>query len=221
MLATVEDLTRYEVHARDGGLGRLCDLSFDDQTWQVRYLILDTRSWLGRRVLMHPLGVRRCDHDRRLVELMVTREQVENSPPVDADQPLTWRLAERYYRYFRWPTYWVPGGFGFKPDRDDPRLRRGREVAGLKLEGRDGRLGRVEDALVDTSLWSVRFLVVGARDLWSKKQVLIAPGSAERIEWDEKLVHIDQDRDGLRRGPAWPQRLLPDRNEEPITNSRV
>ena len=203
MLANVTDLTRYQLNARDGELGRLEDVAFDDKSWQVRYLIVDARNWLGRRVLMHPLAVRRCDHDRRLIDLMVSRRQAETSPPFDVDRPVSWASAERFYRHFGWPPYWPQRGFGAAAEPGDPDLHVARDLTGYQVQGRDGRIGRVEDLLVDSGLWSIPFLVVITGEFWSKKSVLIAPAAARQIEWSEKRVHVDRDRAGIRRGPAW------------------
>jgi hypothetical protein len=203
MLGKVKELTRYEVRARDGELGKLEDVAFDDRSWQVRYLVIDTGSSPGQRALMHPLVVRGCDPDRRLVELTVSRRQVETSPAFDIVQPASWASAERYYRHFGWPPYWPQRGFGAAAEPGDPHLRSGREVPGWEVQGRDGRIGYVDDLLVDTGLWSIRFLLVSTGEFWSKKAVLLAPAAAKQIDWNEKRVHVDRDRDGIRRGPAW------------------
>jgi uncharacterized protein YrrD len=43
----------FAIRATDGELGTVDDIYFDDETWAIRYLIVDTGGWLGgRRVLI-------------------------------------------------------------------------------------------------------------------------------------------------------------------------
>ena len=204
MLAGVSDLTQYDVSARDGELGRLNDLLFDQSSWQIRYLVVDARSWLGRRVLMHPLAVRRFDPARRVVELAVKRSQLESSPPVDADQPVSHRQAERYYRHFGWPAYWAPSGFGSPGGPHagngaaafvgDPNLRSTRELLGCQVRARDEGAGQVEDLLCDSATWTINHLVVDTRSWWlGNKQVLIAPALTRQVDWAGRLIQLERD----------------------------
>jgi uncharacterized protein YrrD len=74
------------IAATDGDIGSVTDLYFDDLSWTIRYLVVDTGTWLpGRQVLISPLSVRQVD-DKILMSL--TRAQVQNSPPVEADKPV-------------------------------------------------------------------------------------------------------------------------------------
>jgi hypothetical protein len=42
----------------DGGLGTVSDFLFDDSTWKVRWIAIDTGGWpTGRKVLNHPSAV--------------------------------------------------------------------------------------------------------------------------------------------------------------------
>ena len=65
MLRSFNHIRGYGIHASDGEIGSLRDLYFDDQSTLVRYLIVDTGTWLpGRRVLLAPAAVRRLDAER-------------------------------------------------------------------------------------------------------------------------------------------------------------
>ena len=55
MLRSVKELTGYKILATDGEIGRVHDFYFDNQNWIMRYLVVDTGTWLpGRRVLLSP-----------------------------------------------------------------------------------------------------------------------------------------------------------------------
>src|SRR5262245_43208381 len=72
--------------AVDGDVGKTKDVFFDDGGWNIRYLVVDTGSWLSsREVLVSPVSVERVDPADGTIHTRLTREQVEQSPPVLAD----------------------------------------------------------------------------------------------------------------------------------------
>ena len=59
MQNTVSQLTAYSIGAKDGDIGRVDDVLFDDKLWTVRYVVADTAKWLpGRRVVISPIACR-------------------------------------------------------------------------------------------------------------------------------------------------------------------
>lgn len=53
MLRNLKDLQGYALRATDGDVGTVKDFYFDDERWVVRYLVVETGSWLAsRRVLI-------------------------------------------------------------------------------------------------------------------------------------------------------------------------
>ncbi len=58
MLQSFKKILNSSLHAKDGKIGHLDDLLFDDMTWTIRYLVVRTGGLLKReRVLISPLGV--------------------------------------------------------------------------------------------------------------------------------------------------------------------
>ena len=94
--------------AKDGDVGKIEDVYFDDEHLRVRYLVVDTGTWLSsRRVLVSPFAVRmeRSTEDQIAVDL--TRSQVEGSPPVETQQPVSRLYEMAHSNYYRYPYYWV------------------------------------------------------------------------------------------------------------------
>jgi hypothetical protein len=59
MLRSVKELQGYAIRAIDGDIGQVHDFYFDDQSWLIRYLVVDTGNWLpGRRVLISLWGAK-------------------------------------------------------------------------------------------------------------------------------------------------------------------
>ena len=81
MIRSVEDVMGCSIGATDGEVGEVEDLYFDDQDWTIRYLVVETGSWLDRRkVLVSPQSIGRHDWDRKLLLASITTEQVRHSP---------------------------------------------------------------------------------------------------------------------------------------------
>src|SRR5688572_23454620 len=90
--------------ATDGDIGHVKDFYFDDQNWALRYLVVDTGSWLpGRQVLLSPHSLGHIDQANKILRLNLTRKQIEESPSIDSHQPVSRQYEEEYYQYFGWP----------------------------------------------------------------------------------------------------------------------
>ena len=66
MLIAGSALTGYAIEANDGRIGTVKTLLFDDMTWKIRWLVVDTGHWLkGRQALVHPSALGSADHRLR------------------------------------------------------------------------------------------------------------------------------------------------------------
>ena len=121
MLHSVKDLEAYAVDATDGPIGHVKDFFFDDQAWVVRYLVVETGSWLkSREVLISPLALRPPDRKARLLPVAVTKEQVRNSPDVDTQLPVSRQHEVQYAGYYGYPNYWEGAKRGNVGSYEDP-----------------------------------------------------------------------------------------------------
>ncbi|WP_284943579.1 PRC-barrel domain-containing protein [Acidisoma cladoniae] len=112
MLVVLAAFKGYAIEATDGSMGTVSDFLFDDMTWKVRWLVVDTGTWLkSRRVVVHPAAIRKVDYERR--ELLVTLKmaQVEASPGIGHDQPVSRQAELDLYEYYGWDPIWGGGGY--------------------------------------------------------------------------------------------------------------
>src|SRR5262249_42276266 len=64
--------------ARDGSIGEVEDVYFDDEKWTVRYLVVKAGAWLFRRhVLISPISIKKVDEANNQVIVNLTRDQVK------------------------------------------------------------------------------------------------------------------------------------------------
>jgi hypothetical protein len=96
------------------------DLYFDDEAWVIRYLVVDTGTWLeSRKVLISPFSLSQPQWAQRVLRAALTKEQVKNSPNIDTDMPVTRRHEMEYLKYYSYPSYWGGGalwGIGPNPN---------------------------------------------------------------------------------------------------------
>jgi len=107
MLHKTMELKGFHLEAEDGEIGHVEDFILDDDSWIVRYLIVDTGNWLpGRIVLVSPLWVERIDWQDRKVLVLMSRETVRNSPEYTEASLLTREYEMRLHEHYNRLGYW-------------------------------------------------------------------------------------------------------------------
>jgi hypothetical protein len=113
MLQVSSAMKGYTIEANDGSIGTIDDFLFDQSTWTVRWLVVDTGTWLTTRmVLVHPSAVGQVDHERREITVALTKKQVEDSPDIGKDRPVSQQMQNDLYGYYGWDPVWGAGMFG-------------------------------------------------------------------------------------------------------------
>ena len=110
MLQNLQDLYRTKLAASDGSIGHVQDFYFDDKTWVVRYLVVDTGPWLaGRLVLLTPHVLGTLDPVEKILRVNLSKKQIEESPSIESHKPVSRQYEIDYYRYYGLPAYWDGG----------------------------------------------------------------------------------------------------------------
>jgi hypothetical protein len=195
-LQSVHQLEHCTLHAVDGAIGTVEALYFDEVKWAVRYLLVDTKDWLmGRRVLISPVAVGEVRAEEQTIFIELTRAQIESSPALDTDQPVSRRYEEAYYRHYDWPAYWEEdrqsGVATAQSGLQEKRLQRTIRVEGCVIVAADGAIGTVRDIFVDIRYWVIRYLEIETRDGRPDRHVLVSTGWIEQVNWRDRIVNID------------------------------
>jgi hypothetical protein len=83
------------------------DFYFDDKSWTIRYLVASTGNYfVGKDVLLSPFAVGKADVSSGQINVMLTRKQVDASPSIDTDKPVSSQHETSYYDYYGYPYYW-------------------------------------------------------------------------------------------------------------------
>ena len=213
----ISSMIGYEIRATDGDLGKVDEFYFDDETWTVRYIVVETGNWLsGRKVLISPVAFGKTELESRTISVNLTCSKVWSSPNIDTERPINRQHEAELNEYYQWPWRGGYGGsFGTTPlplsddevlaeqeasvsgHRDDPHLRSTREVTGYHLHATDGEIGHVEDFIVDDENWAILFLVVDTTNWLPGKKVLLSPQWINRVEWADSSVYFNLTRESV------------------------
>lgn len=242
MLWNASKIKGYTVAATDGDIGTVSDLLFDDQSWHIRWLVVDTGTWFTeRKVLLPTSTLGHADTQAERFSVKLTRQQVKDSPDIDTQRPVSRQSESDIFGYYGWNPYWnddlYVGGYGSgmtapllaptpetqrvhreaveaQHGNDDPNLRSIDTVEGYYIKATDGDIGHVEDMLVDESDWSIHYLVIDTKNWWPGKKVLISPRSARDISWADKTVALSVNREMVKNSPEYDEATIVDRAYE-------
>lgn len=115
MLLNAKEMEGYAISATDGVIGHVKDFYLDDEQWVIRYLVVETGSWLSsRKVLVSPIAVGIPNREQSLLPVSISREQVSKSPDIDTNESVSRQHEMTLSEYYAYPQYW--GGRGFWGD---------------------------------------------------------------------------------------------------------
>ena len=232
MLIKAKILADYKLESLDGEIGRIKEFYFDDRHWTIRYLVAETGNWLtDRQVLISPYALAAVIRESKRVDVDLTKKQIEESPSWQSDKPVSRQFEESYHGYYGLPMYWgsvcswnpypspVPDSEQWKEPTQgdeawDPCLRSTNAVRGYYIHASDGEIGHVEDFIIDSETWAIRYLVVDTRNWWPGKKVLISPQWIERVSWSESKVYVNLSRDAIKHSPEYTEESLLTRDHE-------
>jgi hypothetical protein len=222
MVRNTQELYGDKLAAMDGDIGHVKDFYFDDVTWVVRYLVVDTGNWLtGRLVLISPHALGELEQDKKIVHVELYKKQIEDGPSIESHQPVSRQYEIEYYQYYGWPAYWNGGalwGLGGYPvtlppsqeeveaqlkyhHRTDKHLQSSRAITGYEIQTVDGAIGRVSGLMVDASSWAIRDLVVETGHWYSGKEIRIPSGKVGRISYEESKVFVNLTKEDIQLTP--------------------
>jgi hypothetical protein len=225
------------IRATDGSIGIIDDLLFDDKSWNVRWAVIDTGTWLpGRKVLLPPSCFGRRAIGEPEFPVDTTRQKVKDSPDIATDEPVSSQMEANLNDHYGWaPAGYVPplgaAGAVVPPlragtpmtDRDrkpaeerqgDPTLRSVNEVTGYNVGATDDDIGHVEEFLIDEDEWAIRYVIIDTKNWWPGKKVLVSPQWIEGVNWNDKRIEVGLTRDQVKDSPPYDSGSYVDRGYE-------
>ena len=238
MLWNSSAINGYAIQATDGNIGTVSDMLFEDTSWAVRWLVVDTGNWLpGRKVLLPFSALGEPDRDLRIIPVKLTMQQVKDSPDIDTQKSVSRQHEAHLYDFYGLDPYWGGGlypvsnamavpflaplapGERAEPlagdvhpleETGDPHLRSIDAVTGYHIHAKDGEIGHAAEFLVDDSNWTIRYMTVDTRNWWPGELVLISPQSIVKIDWSERLIDLSMDRATVKASPPYHRNMTVD-----------
>lgn len=213
MLYNMKSLVDCKINAIDGDIGKLDDFYFDDRTWAIRYLVVDTSNWTkGRQVLLSPVVIRKPDMSKKIIMVKLTKDQIKNSSDINTKKPGYRQNESEAY----WPVYGmnvlttsflnqetIPEKSTSKEGQSDPHLRSSEEISGYNISAVNGEIGKVEDMIVDDEAWTIHYWVVKTKTWLPGKKVLISPHWINLISWEDNKVYVDMTIESIKNSPEY------------------
>lgn len=208
-LHNLESLHESSVIATDGKIGKVRDFLFDDQSWTIRYLVVDVRMLLNRHDVLLPItAVEHPDWGKKTFQVHLTKEQVRHSPDVDAEKPVSRQQEIAMQEYFDWPAYWhdrefpplhpIPAGREYPVHtKEDSHLRSAGALTDYEVRASEGGIGRLQDFIMDDTSWHIGYLDVQAGDWLRGRSVLVPTRWIESISWAKCQVTLLPSRGGI------------------------
>lgn len=107
-LRSCQAVLNYHIHATDGDIGHVQGLLVDEQTWAIRYAIVNTGNWwLGHQVLIAPQWIRDVSWDEATVSVALSRQAVKDAPAYNPAVPLDRSHEMEIYRHYGRLGYWA------------------------------------------------------------------------------------------------------------------
>ena len=171
-------------------------------------------------MLISPYSLDGVNTAEEKVFVLLNRKQIEDSPSISTDKPVSHQFESSYNSYYGYPEYWggpyMWGGYPYivrdrtrrglsakKEIEWDRHLRSTQEVTGYHLLTIDGEIGHVDDFIIDDETWAIRYLVVATKNWWPGKRVLISPKWIESVSWDAREVVIGLTRETIKAAPEY------------------
>jgi hypothetical protein len=198
-LVLANSLHGFHIHAQDGPLGRIDDFYFSDESWKINHVVIDLGTWLpGKKVLLLPDILGNADWRKKFIEARTNKALIRNSPDANTMLPVALQVEREIVRTIAedpflpeasWGMHqYVPEGIVGEKTTNDPHLRSTRILKDCPIiDEKHAYLGSVNDFLVDTGTWEVRFMFLKTND---SRVFLVDPTGVKSIDIENRKITI-------------------------------
>jgi uncharacterized protein YrrD len=234
MLWNISALKHFEIAAADGDIGHVADILFEDDTWCLRWVVVETGSWFShRKILLHRSDLAEPDITKRRLHVKLSREAVRNSRSVEADLPVSQQPYAEFPAEYRelfetdrtalvppmtmYPDYMplspalLDHGVTITEQKGDKHLRSADTLTGFHIHATDGDIGHLSDFILEDESWQIRYLVVDTRNWLPARKVLLAPSAVLSTDWQARVIEVDATRQQIKESPPYDTEVAIDR----------
>jgi sporulation protein YlmC with PRC-barrel domain len=208
MLQPSRNLMGYTIAAMNGEIGKVVDFYFDKISYTIRYLVVETGSFLfSRKILLSTELLLPTDWEKGAFVVNLRIDQIENCPHVDYKKPISSVEEElKLMDYYKWGNYrntlfqdaTIPAS-----RKTEPLLHSINEVSEFDVYAIDGKIGRIRDVLTEDKNWSIRFLIIDAFSVNPAKEVLVLPTRVQELDFANARVKLSIDSAAIQQKPEF------------------
>jgi hypothetical protein len=211
-------LVDYLIRGKDGLLGSVDDFYIDDNKWIIRYLVVDPTEDLRASPALIPsilMDYPGCRDQDQVLTTVLTRKQVSKSPDVVSSLPMTrWNEIKlsNYYglakdsrlveaKSLSMEFVCEEKGSVFMSDWD-PNLKSINKLYDFKINAKDGKVGKLNDFIVDTETWVLFNMVVETDEcLLPARKILVSPAWIIKLDASQKSIDMGQSKRRIQNSP--------------------
>ncbi|HMQ53020.1 MAG TPA: PRC-barrel domain-containing protein [Anaerolineae bacterium] len=218
MLKSAYKLLGMAVATTDGKAGTVHDLLFNDQSWQVEQIVVDTGNiFPGRKVVIEPSFVDHLQSTDSQLQTQLSLDEIQHRPrvfPFNLEQPAAPTAVEQP----ELPLERLGGGLfqeqtvGMEPDsifetikaqeakeravatgsgkRPSHNYYSAKETIGAAVVASDGDLGHIEDLQLEAETWLVKQVVIDTRNWLPGRRVRVEPRWIDLIDPLRNKVYV-------------------------------
>ncbi len=237
MFLCLKTLIGYKVTATDGDVGTVEDFYFDDETFEIRYIVIKTLEWFGKKVLLPPQAMLEPIWQYNRIPVNLTTDAIKNGPAIDSVKPVSRKKEKELFNFYNWIPYWslnTPGHLWYPPtdvilknkilaaidekesDNCDKHLRSFNEVKGYGIIAKDEKCGHLDDFIISSENAILTYLVVDTKDWLPSKNVLLSNEWVKSFDWNEEKIHVDVEKSQIENSPEFDPKEPVNRKYEEI-----
>ncbi len=217
-------LIGYSVETKDGLKGTVKDFLFDEEKWVVRYLVVDLgKVFPGKTVIIPRTFLLQPNWKNRNFPIDMSTKGLKKSPPLESALSVSRAYEEALNKYYNIANYWsssyvpplnardfyparpikVPSTVIVEKDTEN-KLRSFKEVKGYHVEALDGKIGHIDDFIIDDLDWQMLYALMDTKNWvpWSKR-VLLGTNWMDEISYSSQVLKINIDKEAIQSAPEF------------------
>ena len=107
MLHPSQTLKGFKIDSADGAVGSVREFLIDDETWAIRYLVINAGGWPAKSFLVSPRWISSVSWAESQAFMTVKRDAVHRSPEFTEQALQNWEYEHGLHSHYKKLGHWV------------------------------------------------------------------------------------------------------------------
>ena len=204
MLRSVKNFHLTEIVTRDGYLGHLDRLIFNEMNWHVNYFVVEGgEEFEGKKIVLSSHYYDGFDWPTGSIKSRVEKTEIEQSPEISQNIPKAKISEKQLAKRFGWEHYDKRNhmfiGIINGQNKKHPHIERKgnpgemtstNELFGYEVRSLKQKLGYIDDLAVDEGDLVIKYIIAKPYPQISERRLLISTDWVKTISWLRKMVFL-------------------------------